>query len=261
MVFEAQWVRCRVVDLALPGLPAECRGLSILHVSDAHIGFFPTNDRALRKAVDWAVSLDLDLVFVTGDMLGQRRGSRRCLDLLARLDPRWGAFAVTGNHEYGLGKGPLARRRNTSDLWASAGITLLKDSCRELTPCPGVRVTVCGADHITGGRTLVDSEATAAFHNSADSGHLAILLVHEPPPPDSPLAPLFDLVFAGHTHGGQIRIPSRRGLRPVDRGRDDRLSGVHGWGRGRLIVSQGLGTSFLPFRFLTRPEATVWRLV
>jgi predicted MPP superfamily phosphohydrolase len=285
MLFEAQWVRCRRADLQVPGLDPAYRGLTILHLCDVHAGFFPTNERALRKVVDWAVPLAPDLVLLTGDVLGQRRRSRRCLDLLTRVRPRLGTYAVTGNHEYGLSKSPFARARDSSAMWHEASITLLADTCvrvsvesgdRNTAPLAGAgqesaegtskapgqeaapvrktaHLTLCGADHLTGGYPLAQQ--------ASPSDELSILLVHEPPPADSPLAGRFELAFAGHTHGGQLRIPSRTGLTPLAKEGDERLSGIHEWGRTQLIISRGVGTSFLPFRLLTRPEATLWRLV
>jgi predicted MPP superfamily phosphohydrolase len=72
---------------------------------------------------------------------------------------------------------------------------------------------------------------------------------------------LFPLAFAGHTHGGQLRLPGRNGLGPIHREASQYLEGVLPWNEGRLVVSRGVGTSFLPFRLLTRPEASLWRLV
>ncbi len=276
MVFEAQWVRCRKADLPVPGLPSACRGLTILHLSDVHAGLFPVNERALRKAVEWGGPLDPDLVFLTGDMVGQRRRSRRCLDLLARLQPPLGMYAVTGNHEYGLGKGPLARARDAAVLREIPGVTLLQDRCvrSALDGTTPTTLVICGADYLTGGHGLTDVHAFAdsqgrdrgvagvgGLADGAPRDMLAILLIHEPPAADSPLAAGFDLAFAGHTHGGQIRVPRRGGIRPLHEEDDPRLAGVHPWGRGRLVISPGLGTSFLPFRLLTRPQTTLWRLV
>ena len=278
MVFEAQWVQCRQADLPIRGLPDIWSGTTVLHLSDVHAGLFPTNERALRKVVDWAGPLAPDLVFLTGDILGDSRRSLRCIELLAHLRPPLGAFAVTGNHEYGLGKSPFARARHAEDLWETAGITLLQDRCALVaarrTPVAAgggpaqaggwsdagrrpahedgdTPLAICGADYLSGGFGLPD-ERSPAF---------PILLIHEPPPPCSPLAERFSLAFAGHTHGGQLRVPSPRGLMPLNAEPDTRLGGVYDWGRGSLVVSRGIGTSFVPLRLLTRPEATLWRLV
>jgi predicted MPP superfamily phosphohydrolase len=255
MAFEAQWVRCTQADLAVPDLPPAWSGLTILHLSDVHAGVFPSNERSLRKAVEWALPLEPDLVVLSGDVLGDPRYAEPCLRLLARLNPPLGKFAVTGNHEFGIAKGPLARARSTDHLWEQAGVTLLRDRCVSLPERNHSIVALCGADYLTGGFDLVDVAALLA--NDA----FPILLTHEPPAPDSPLSRVFPLVFAGHTHGGQLRIPTGRGLRPLNGENDVHLGGVYEWGRGVLVVSQGIGTSFVPLRLLTRPEATLWRLV
>ncbi len=299
MAFEAQWTLCREAELAVPGLPAPWSGLTVLHLSDVHAGSFYTNERSLRKAVRWAVPLTPDLVLLTGDILGDSEAGQACLALLAELKPPLGMFAVTGNHEYGLSKSPLARARDTSGLWAKAGITLLTDSCVTLPARDGTALVLCGADHLTGGYGLTppgdpepeasrfSTSAATAAATSATAAPLTpfgprptpsdvrpaplpanqrletfpILLVHTPPPSHSPLAAHFPLAFAGHTHGGQLRVPTRSGLQPLHRDSEERLTGIHPWGSGQLVISPGIGTSFLPFRLLTRPEATLWRLV
>jgi predicted MPP superfamily phosphohydrolase len=270
MAFEAQWPDCRRTDLAVPGLPAPWAGLTILHLSDVHAGLFPTNERSLGKVVSWAAPLEPDLVLLTGDILGDPSRSGRALRWLTRLHPPLGTFAVTGNHEYGLEKAPLARARDVSGLYQTADITLLRDACAPLPPRDGAGLLLCGADYLTGGFGLLDPAAapgcrpaTAASPAAPPSAgsNFSILLIHEPPASDSPLADHFPLAFAGHTHGGQLRVPSASGLRPLVYETDEFLSGVHEWGSGRLVVSRGVGTSFLPFRLFSRPEATLWRLV
>lgn len=256
MVFEAQWPRCRRAELAVPGLPAPWRGLTILHLSDVHAGHFPTNDLSLEKVVEWAVPLQPDVVVLTGDIIGDPRHSARCLEPLTRLHPPLGMYAVPGNHEYGLGKSPLAKARDVSGLWSQAGASLLSDRCVALPPREGVTLVVCGADYLTGGFGLLDGPVPPP-----NGDGFPILLIHQPPSADSPLAELFPLAFAGHTHGGQLRLPSTGGLLPVMNDQGDYLSGVYKWGQSRLVVSRGVGTSFVPFRLLTRPEATLWRLV
>lgn len=263
MALEAQWTLCREAELAVSGLPVPWSGLTILHLSDVHAGSFCANERSLRKAVRWAVPLAPDLVLLTGDILGHPKPSRTCLALLAELKPPLGIFAVTGNHEYGLRKGPLARARDTVGLWDEAGITLLADSCASLPARDGTTLVLCGADHLTGGYGLTppDDADVAASVAAAPPTPFPILLIHVPPPLDSPLAAHFPLAFAGHTHGGQLRVPTMSGLRPLYRDSEEPLAGIHPWGSGLLVVSPGIGASFLPFRLLTRPEATLWRLV
>jgi predicted MPP superfamily phosphohydrolase len=275
MTFEAQWVHCRQADLPVPGLPAPWSGLTILHLSDVHAGTFSVNQRSLAKVVRWAEPLAPDLVLLTGDILGDPERSKPCLDLMARLRPPLGMFAVTGNHEYGLSKAPLARSRDTIALWKYAEITLLSDQCVALPPREGTQMVLCGADYLSGGFGLLgDGTGSQAAGRTLDAGPPAgggpveiaaadfpILLIHDPPAADSSLAVKFPLTFAGHTHGGQLRVPAPTGLTPLHMKGDEYLSGIHTWGAGLLVVSGGIGTSFLPLRLFTRPEATLWRLV
>lgn len=259
MVFESQWLSCREQELLVPGLAAPLVGTTILHLSDVHAGQPGLNLFTLRQAVDWAAPRRPDLVFLTGDILSSGRGGGRCLDILDRLNPRYGAFAVTGNHEYGLSKNPFAHRPLLSG-WEEAGIVLLKDSCRTLevgSPRGDAKLFVCGADYITGGLPLLKT-----FPHVSDSpdGHLSLLLVHRPPEPSDPLGAHFDVAFAGHTHGGQIRLPTPWGWHTPHEVDSSVTEGVHSWGRGRLVVSRGIGTTFLPLRLFTRPEAVLYRL-
>jgi predicted MPP superfamily phosphohydrolase len=258
MAYEAQWVHCRQSDLVVPGLPEQWSGLRVLHLSDVHAGRFSVNERSLAKVVRWAAPLPLDLVVLTGDIVGDPERSRPSLELLSLLKPRLGMFAVTGNHEYGLGKGPLARPRDTRGLWSEAGITLLTDSCAALPARRGQPIVLCGADYLTGGYGLLEPGVVPA---AGSDPAFPVLLAHRPPPSDSPLGRLFPLAFAGHTHGGQLRAPGWDGLTPLHNEHEEHLAGVHRWGRGLMVVSRGVGVSFLPFRLFTRPEATLWRLV
>jgi predicted MPP superfamily phosphohydrolase len=281
-MFEAQWIDCREKTMRVPGFPKAWSGLKVLHLADVHAGDFGLNLISLRKAVAWAVPLEPDLVFLTGDVLGDPLRSEQSLAELSRLSPKLGSYAVTGNHEYGIGKGPLARARDTTSLWAQAGIILLKDACIRLPARSDSSLVLCGADYLTGGFGLADLFAAretarrgaaprqAATGDSADRSQRSaliapadfpILLIHEPPERGDSLKDLFSLAFAGHTHGGQLRVPAPSGLVPLSEEDGEFLGGVYRWGEGVLVVSRGVGTTFVPFRLLTRPEATLWRLV
>ncbi|HZK49222.1 MAG TPA: metallophosphoesterase [Thermoleophilia bacterium] len=115
------------------------------------------------------------------------------------------------------------------------------------------RVALCGADYLTGGAPL-------AHQSMPLEADLRLLLVHRPPTADDPLATMFDLAFSGHTHGGQIRIPTPWGLRSPHNDHVSHLEGVRAWGNGLLVVSAGIGTTFLPLRLFTRPQVVIHRL-
>lgn len=255
MLFESQWLTKHELTLHVPGLAPGFEGLSILHLSDVHGDQPGLNLWTLRKALRWAEKTDPDVVVVTGDLLsGSSARAGRCLELVGSLRPRLGIYAVPGNHEYGLSKNPLAHRPTLID-WQAAGITLLSDRCDlvpDADPSGAARMVICGADYITGGHTLDGVQP--------EEVDLALLLVHRPPDADDPLGERFPLAFAGHTHGGQIRLPTPWGPTPLHDDRLPYLQGVHPWGKGHLAISAGIGTTFLPFRLLTRPEVGLYRL-
>jgi uncharacterized protein len=270
MLYESQWLRCREEWLPVPGLPVALEGLRVLHLSDVHAGQPGLNIRTLRKALRWAEAHPADLVLLTGDILGGGSGVQESLRLLSRLRAPLGVFAVLGNHEYGLSKNPLARR-SVVYPWETAGIELLRDECRAVTlpadlavgvehgdPTGGDHhLLVCGADYLTGGYGLADRLRDAARDAG---GGFPLLLTHRPPDPDDRVFDSFPLVFAGHTHGGQIRLPSPRGPILVHKEGLPYVEGVHRVRGSVLVLTRGVGTSFLPFRLMTRPETVLYHL-
>jgi uncharacterized protein len=85
---------------------------------------------------------------------------------------------------------------------------------------------------------------------------LRILLSHFPDVVHRLEPGTFHLVLAGHLHGGQICLPTPRGKLRLEHLRARYWEGLHRTPAATLHVSRGLGTSFVPFRFLARPEAT-----
>jgi uncharacterized protein len=247
-LFEAQWVELVERDAPVTGLPPALDGWRVLHISDFHLGTVSLNGRSLRKAVDWAVAGDLDLVAVTGDLVSRRRGVRTLMRELDRLDPRHGTYAVLGNHDVASTRDPFSRPADLSGVDAAA---LLEHESVELD-VDGVKVQVVGGD------PRRHRERHGPF---ADPGaDLRILLVHFPDPVQTLVPGEFQVILAGHLHGGQISIPSPRGKIRLEHLRALYWEGLFELPQGTLHVSRGLGTSFVPFRFLARPEATILTL-
>jgi len=247
-LFEAQWVEYLERDAPVRGLPPELDGLRILHISDFHLGTVSLNGRALRKAVDWAAGRDLDLVAVTGDLVSRQRGVRTLRRELARLRPRCGTVVVLGNHDVAATRDPFSRPADLSEVETGELLEHASSSFQV-----GSRmVQVAGGDP----RRFREPHGPLA-DPAAD---LRILLVHFP---DAvlKLAPgEFHLILAGHLHGGQICIPTPRGKVRLEHLRAPYWEGIFELPQGTLHVSRGLGTSFVPFRFLVRPEATILTL-
>ena len=247
-LFEAQWVEYLERDAPVPGLPPELDGFRILHISDFHLGTVSLNGRSLRKAVDWAAPQELDLVAVTGDLVSRQRGVSTLARELGRLHPRHGTYAVLGNHDVASTRDPFSRPADLSQV--EAAVLLEHESV--VVEHAGRRVQVAGGDprrHRKPHGHLADPDAD-----------LRILLVHFPDEVQTLAPGAFQLILAGHLHAGQICIPTPGGKVRLEHLRAPYWEGVFELPQGTLHVSRGLGTSFVPFRLLARPEATILTL-
>jgi len=242
--FEAGWIRFRALEVPLPGLPEELRGLRIAHLSDFHLGVPSRGSRAVEQAVAWAEEREPDLTLISGDLLSRPRGEPRLRTLLDRLPH---CYAVLGNHDFAVSRDPLAK---PVELYELGRATLLSDDSRTIE-LRDRRVQIAGVDprSYMAGRARPDDFADP----EAD---LRILLCHFPGVIDRLRPGSFHLVLAGHLHAGQICLPFPGGRLRLAHLRWHYVQGLYRRPAGTLHLSSGLGTTFVPFRFMARPEAT-----
>jgi hypothetical protein len=242
--FEAGWVRLRSLDVVVPGLPPELVGLRIAHLSDFHLGFPSRGERAVQRAVRWTAERKPDLTLITGDLVSRPSAEPTLRTLLEQVP---GSFAVLGNHDFAISRDPFSKPSAVSDLGST---TVLLDEARTVE-LRGRRVQIVGVDPrsyrwgAARPERLADPEAD-----------LRILLCHFPGVIDRLEPGVFDLVLAGHLHAGQIVLPYGRGKVRLAHLRWTYAEGLYRRPGGVLHVSPGLGTTFVPFRFFARPEAT-----
>jgi uncharacterized protein len=244
--FEAGWVRLRELELEVPGLPPELDGVRIVHLSDFHLGVPSRGGRAVECAVAWAADRRPDLVCITGDLLTHPRGEPRLRSLVEQL-PR-PAFAVLGNHDYAIARDPQAKASNLRELEPAR---LLFDE-GELLELRGRSVWVAGLDPRRALRRGAKPDPNA-LSRDAD---FRILLCHFPRLFDRLEPNRFELVLSGHMHDGQITVPYPGGKVRLAHPTARYASGVYRSEAAVMHVSPGLGTTFVPFRFAARPEAT-----
>jgi len=245
--FEAGWLRRRVLEVELAGVPPELDGLRIAHLSDFHLGIPSRGRKASEDAVAWVAERRPDLVCLTGDLVSRDSGLPQLERLLEALGP---CVAVLGNHDLADSRDPFSEPIDFSELAGVDEVTLLRDDAVEIE-FRGRRVQLVGVDP----QTYAARTANPAALTDPGAA-LRVLLCHFPGiarrlPPDA-----FHLVLSGHFHGGQIVVPlPGRKLRLAHlRARD--VQGLYRHGTTVLHVSPGLGTTFVPFRFFARPEAT-----
>lgn len=272
VAIERRWYRLR--HLAVPGVLRGPGDLTILHISDTHLAP-PQQHRVdfLRRLADE----DYDLVVATGDLLGDLGAEDALVDALTPLtaDGTPGLVVLGSNDLFGpTPKNPFlyftdpderryGGRHDTARMLrglADVGYTTLRNERTVVETAAGT-VAVGGIDdpHLDPTR-LPRTETIAVELPDAD---LALGLVHAPYQAalDLMTGAGYGLVLAGHTHGGQVRLPGIGALTancdiPLDQAR-----GLSRWGASRLHVSPGLGHSpYAPFRFACRPEATLLHL-
>lgn len=278
-VAERNWFALRKYEV--PVLPAGARPLRILHISDTHLT--PGRHRLLSflRTLD---ALEPDLVVNTGDTLAHRDAVAPFLEALGPLLDRPGVFVYGSNDLYSpVPKNPARyiwrnssgdHRRHVPDLpWAELGAGMEAAGWMNANNSRG-RVKVGDFDIEVGGvhDSHIKRDRYAMIAGPTDpTADLRLGVMHSPEPAvmDKFVADGFDLLLAGHTHGGQICLPgygtlvTNCGIEPARaRGLHQHPSGPGPRKRAYLHVSAGLGTSpYAPVRFSCRPEASLLTLV
>lgn len=242
--------------VALPGLAPALAGLRIAHLSDLHIGNGLEGAR-LAGLVASVNALEPDLVAISGDLFDRDpaalAGGARAL---AGLQAPLGVHAVLGNHDLFAGREAVA-----AALAAHApGLALLRGHC--VRPPARAPLTIAGLDDpgrdwTAGGRGLPALEALAA---AAGPDGLRILLVHRPDAFPQAARLGFQLVLAGHFHGGQVAVPVGRGRWNVARLLTPFHRGLYRRGGAALYVSRGLGFAGPRIRLGSAPEIALLEL-
>lgn len=238
--------------LSSPMLPAAFSGYRIAQVSDLHnTEFGQDNSRLLERLAD----AKPDLIVVTGDLLDSRRTD---LDAALRFGQAAVAVApvcyVPGNHE---GRIPEIYAQLKQGL-EEAGVTVLEDERTTLVR-EDAQIALIGLRDVLN-ETEAGIQARLAGLVSPED-EFQILLAHRPE-----LFPAYadcglDLIFSGHAHGGQVRLPIVGGLIAPNQGLFPTYqAGLYQDGESTMVVSRGLGNSLCPLRVNNRPELVVVEL-
>jgi len=258
MVLSNVRVEVTHVTVRLPRLPGAFSHLKIAQVSDLH------NDR--RCAPGGQILRRLreerpDLIVITGDLVDSVRTDEALALAFVREALRIApVLYANGNHESRIRSYPEL----VSDL-KDAGVTVLEDE-RWLLEKDGETLTFIGVNDPTFDRErdhLSDrAERMEKRIRPLMDGHCTVLLSHRPNFPEAYAACGVDLVFSGHAHGGQFRLPFLGGLYAPGQGILPRYdAGLYREGGTQMIVSRGLGNSGFPVRFNNPPELILAELV
>ena len=266
----------RLRRLVVPVLPRGCPPLRVLQVSDLHLT--PSNT-GRREWVRSLAGLEPDLVLNTGDNLAHRDAVPEVLEALGPLLDRPGAFVLGSNDYYSPTiKNPLrylagdtgarTEQRHIDLPWGdlvsglrAGGWADLSNARTSLT-VGGVTIALRGVDDPHIHRDVYGAVAGPVSDDEAD---ITLGVVHAPylRVTDAMAADGVPLIFAGHTHGGQVAVPGYGALVSNCDLPPKRAKGLSRHSDSTLLhVSAGLGTSpYAPIRFACPPEATLITLI
>jgi predicted MPP superfamily phosphohydrolase len=242
-------VRISRYDLAIPGLPAALQGFTIAHLTDIH--FYNGMDRGAHRVMELMPGIAPDLTVLTGDYVESPAQLDQLGPFLAACRGSLGTVLTIGNWEHQQGIPADELRRIAEGVGA---VFLLNQT--HVVRRGGSALAVVGLDDPRAGIPAPEKALP-----DVPSGAPTIWAFHAPGYADELRAdryPRPDLMLAGHTHGGQIRIPFVPAVTPLASGRF-----VAGWYRDTfapLYVSRGVGTSNIRARFRCAPEIPVFSL-
>jgi len=232
-------------QLALAQLPPQVCGRRVLHITDAHLS---AHSHLAGRITSLARAASPDWIFVTGDMFLGAQGPRATatfLSALAAVAPTW---AVTGNADY-----PSAAAPEPGPGYFGAAHGLVNRAQLLADGNPPCWIAGVSDPHEQRDRL---GEALDGVPQDA----WVVLLAHSPDIILRPLSRRARLIFAGHTHGGQVCLPGFGALYTRTKVSRRYAWGVHQFGNTTLVVSRGAGTTRLPIRVFCPAELTLWHL-
>jgi uncharacterized protein len=235
-------------------IPRSFDQFTIIQFSDTHLGF-QYSIKQLEKLVERINRIQPDMVIFTGDLMdAPNKYTERdeIAPILQKLNAPFGKFAVYGNHDHGGYGTDLFR-----SIMTNSGFVLLQNNAQEIKMIDEGRIHIIGLDDAMLGKPNL-SNAMASLPQDS----FKILLAHEPDLANNVIGHGIHLQLSGHSHGGQVKIPFIGALvtPPLSEIYQEGLYEIKNDSPLLLYVNRGLGTTRLPFRFLSKPEITLFTL-
>lgn len=242
------WIQTTEYTISSGKIPASFDGKKIVQVSDLHNAAFGNNQERLIKKVEQEKP---DVIFITGDLIDSNRYDLdTALLLVDALVDMSKVYFVTGNHEIAANKIDEIKK-----ALVERGVIFLENQSVEWE-IEGETIQIAGIHDPLMDPSYKDEEYTRnAINNAALNDSFTLLLAHRPEQMAVYAESGIDVVFSGHAHGGQIRIPGIGGLFAPGQGWFPRMTkGIFKNTETQLILSRGLGNSGFPLRIFNFPE-------
>ena len=239
-------------------IPVPFDGFEIAQISDLHNAEFGDENKDLLVLLS---QIKPDVIVLTGDLIDSRHTDIEiALDFAGKAVQIAPVYYVTGNHEARV---PEYEQLKTSLV--DLGVTVLENQKVQITK-DGESITLMGiqdpsfhTDYLFGDAESVSRRAITSLQNASDG--FTVLLSHRPELFDLYVDTGVDLVFSGHAHGGQFRLPFVGGLVAPNQGFFPKYdAGQFIEENTTMIVSRGVGNSIIPFRINNPPEIVVVEL-
>ena len=228
-------------------LPEAFDGFRIVQISDLHNAEFGKNNEKLLSMIKEAKP---NIIVITGDMIDSRHTNvDKALNFAEQAVQIAPCYYVPGNHEARIPKD----YETLKDGLLSFGVTVLENDRTEIE-YKGETITLIG---VKDPDFQMDIHSRLQDLKSGDDNY-TVLLSHRPELFDTYVANGMNLVFSGHAHGGQFRLPWIGGLYAPHQGVFPEYDGgLYTKGNTNMVVSRGIGRSAFPFRFNNRPEVVL----
>lgn len=245
-------------------LPNSFYGFKIAHISDLHYGRTIDKNR-LKNVVDQINKLKPDIVVLTGDLLDNTvtlsdQDINDIVKELSRMNASIGKFAITGEHD------------SSQDSWSTiiknSNFTNLNDTYEliykegyEPILLAGMSSNLVGKKNVREKITPInDYIESLKVSEELNIPHYKILLLHEPDFITEVIPNNYDLILAGHSHNGQVRLPFLGAIVKTN-GAMNYYEEYYKLDHTDFYISSGLGTSQYDFRLFNRPSINFYRLV
>lgn len=239
----------------------EYYGLKIAHISDIHYGRV-TFDNELEELVKKVNRTKPDIIVFTGDLIDQdtkmsNEDNDRVAKILSKLTARIGKYAVSGNHDYYY--------KNWDLIIENSGFSNLNDKIDTIYLENKRYILISGMSTNSYGKKSISNKLKESTEFLKDKKNdekpiYSILLMHEPDYIDDLNINNYDLVLAGHSHNGQVRIPFIGAIKStLPSGSKKYYDRYYKIKNTDLYISNGIGTSKINFRLFNRPSFNLYR--
>lgn len=249
--YQNQHVQIHEITITSELTPHDFTGYRIAHISDLHNAEIGDGNEKLLSAIKESSP---DIIVITGDIIDSRKTDVQvAIDFINKSSEIAPVYYVTGNHESRVGT-----ENHIDNFPLNESITILHNE-NVLLQKGESKIQLIGVDD----PNFINSVNSTDYMNSSlaeykDNEHFKILLSHRPELFEAYIENNMNVVFSGHAHGGQIRLPFIGGVFAPHQGLFPEYdSGIYTESNTNMIVSRGIGNSLFPFRVNNPPEIII----